>query len=256
MTASNFAASLGRCGRPSRSWVQPLLASMATYFVVVAITFQRAPASSVVALRTPTEIVIASDSYITLTQGGGPSTVRIECKVNRLGGLFFAEAGILFDEDFVVSEIAARALSQNAGRPRDGVETFDSEMKSRLPAVMVRLRRKKSPDYRNRIGKSATEVVFGGISNGVLVMYIRYFMSRRLPNGDVSISVKGVDCPGPQCESGVKFAALGEHRAIDKSLSQDKLPGMRPNLRQDFVITSGWRLRSSQRGSGRPYLSW
>jgi hypothetical protein len=180
-------------------------------------------ASSAVAIRTPTEVIIASDSYVTRRTGNSPARITVECKIHSVNGVFFSIVGILFEGDFVAQEVAARHLTVSRTLP-EAIKAFDSEMESRLPAVMASLRRKGSPDYTNRIGKSVTEVIFATMSGSTPVMYVRYYMSSLLPNGDIRVEAKGLACPGTDCAEGVKFAATGEHTAIDASMGTNKGP--------------------------------
>jgi len=176
-----------------------------------------------VAIRTSTEVILASGSSLTRSTGSFPARITAECKIHSVNGVFFSIVGILFDGDFVAQEVAERQLKASRPLP-ETIKAFDAEMEEKLPVVMADPRRKGSPDYNNRIGKSVTEVIFAAMSGNTLLMYVRYYMSRLLPNGDIKVEAKGIACPGPDCAEGVKFAATGEHRAIDASLGTDKDP--------------------------------
>jgi hypothetical protein len=172
-------------------------------------------------------IIVAADSYqtntslITVPHGFFfVTTTELICKIRQMGDVFFSAVNILSDGDFNVWSMASVILN-STGTLESRIARFDAEMERTLPAVMVRLRNKHSPEYTNRIGKSVSEVVVATMDGKTPVMFVRYYMSSLLTSGDVLIEARGTSCPGDDCPEGVRFAATGEHRAIDAQLEAD-----------------------------------
>lgn len=176
--------------------------------------------TTIVAIRTPEDIVIGADSKILSTDGTLSSSV---CKIMQVDNFFFASAGLVMDTSgkYSVTSKVIKA-SQKKGRIFDIATNFESIIIPELEEVVKELKSTEPEYYKREIeGRAALEIVFFGIEDNVPVLYMRYFQVVKLATGSFSIKVHQQNCPG-DCPSGIAYTVLGQHEAIDKTLGSNQ----------------------------------
>jgi len=172
-------------------------------------------ATTIVAVRSKKEIVIAADSKVTNTLG--EPTGGTACKIVEAGGLAFAYAGFARDAEsgFSVPEIFAAALAE---RKRLGAAAkTDAAVKVLLAKLEPELRTVKTGSpvtFREKIeGKTFLRIVIAGFERSKPFILVRLFKFGVRPDGKSGVIVTKDDC-GPGCKGEIVTRLLGETEAI------------------------------------------
>ncbi|MBC7932527.1 MAG: hypothetical protein H7Z38_18365 [Rubrivivax sp.] len=176
-----------------------------------------APAqTTVVAVRTPTEIVVGADSK---GLAGDVTTSRSMCKIGHVGNFLFAYAGHGGD---TVTGFNPAAVATKAGNTQGTIlekaRRFEAEVKEPL-VVSLTLLRQINPRLYKVVAEDVPplQAIFFGAEKGVPVLYEATFKSGVSASGAVEVgsSIKEV-AVGPSADRNV--VVLGQRRDIDSIL--------------------------------------
>lgn len=212
--------------RPLRMQLNIFPASCVLLFVLIPGTGTGADhnyltGTSIVAVRTATEVVVGADSLAVLT-GEDASPIYV-CKILQVGRAFFATARLVADNqgEFDVARTVRATYRQNEPLLAS-VRRFEAEMISQLREVVVYIRDHDRRYFEKEVAnKPAFEIVFFGWEDSAPVLYLRYFTVQAAPNSSFTISARQKNCPG-DCPGGAFYTALGHHDAIDEKLKRDQ----------------------------------
>jgi hypothetical protein len=176
-------------------------------------------ATSIVALRTSVELVVAADSKVKATDGATP--LANECKISQLDRFFFvAGAGLLYVEgsNYNMATLAKEAFS-GVGSVKFKINRFEELMNIRLSGAVKSI----ATSPRTKIPTNGTldellnaQVILAGLEGETPVLYLRVWTARRGDNGVIEgvDLIKKIDCP-PECAPSGFLLRVGEADAID-----------------------------------------
>jgi hypothetical protein len=174
--------------------------------------------TSIVAIRTPTELFLGADSQAVWGEDEPPVSV---CKVVQISDSFFAAARLVADNrgDFDVARTAA-AVRRPTEPLLDSVSRFETAIEPQLIDVASYIREHNRISFNKEVvNKPALEVAFFAWESSTPVLYLRYFNVTLTSGGSLAISMVRKNCPG-DCPTGIVFVALGHHEAIDAQLRE------------------------------------
>lgn len=175
--------------------------------------------TSIVAIRTPSMIVVGADS-LAVWDTGKPESF---CKIVQVKSFFFAASSILKHPptNYSIEGIVLEA-AKNGQNILETVKSFETLVLSPLLAALVRIKTDLPGHFDQELeGKSALSVVFVGLEANSLILLLRYFTVESSPSGAISIKTSRKDCPGKDCDTGIAYAALGQHDEIDRLLAKN-----------------------------------
>jgi hypothetical protein len=175
-----------------------------------------ARATTIVAVKTDSEIVIGADSKVTDTFGN--TTGKQACKIVQSGSAFFAYAGFAFNRktNFSVPQIAADALKIKPNATlTEKTALLTGVVASRLFTELQILKRDDWDTYREKIeGKIFLRILVAGFENGKPALFVRQFRAVQVSPQIIGVSVLPDDC-GADCRGEFVTRFLGETAAID-----------------------------------------
>ncbi|HEY0404658.1 MAG TPA: hypothetical protein VGC89_02955 [Pyrinomonadaceae bacterium] len=177
----------------------------------------RVCATTIVAVKTPLEIVIGADSKMTDTFGGGVGNQG--CKIVQAGSLFFAYEGLARDRrsGFDIVKIAAAALAlRPQATPAERVSIMTGFITSRLFAELPELKRHDPDTYREKVegGRTFLKILVAGFEGNQPLLFVRGFRAAPLSGQMIGVSVLPDDCLA-DCGAAVSVRMLGETAAIE-----------------------------------------
>lgn len=133
-----------------------------------------AQSTTIVAIWTPTQIVIAADS---LGRQGGRlgNATRSTCKIIQTPDIFYAMAGIPEDPEtgFFAHDIVVEA-ARSPGKLIDKVNQFEKMVLPGLRRALENIKRRYPASYQEDFaGKPGIDIVFAGIENHALAMVVK-----------------------------------------------------------------------------------
>jgi hypothetical protein len=198
------------CRKPSVSPSRFTHCVMAVMFLIAAVSLSAAAQASIVVFRNSTEIVAGSDSKPGFVNGGGGP----ECKVDRLGDLFWSVSGLKAD----YSQIVAAAREGDVSI-RHTAEKFSMLAPQALQQELMQLRASSPSGYQMfmKQGNGRTEFIFFGMEKETPAVAWVAFVAGEDANGQIRVSVSKVhahdDLACPQHAPACGFAA-GSNKAI------------------------------------------
>jgi hypothetical protein len=174
--------------------------------------------TSIVAVRTPNEMVVGADSK---GQLGGDRLYNIPlCKIVKANNLFFAISGLSHDPatSFDANAVAIQA-SQSEGTIHDRATEFEKLIVMPLTRALKEIRRDYPMNYnRDFVGKPALQIIFFGFERNLLVLLAREFEGRTSDSGGLPYVriTKRLNCPGEACPLGEMAVYLGQAEAINR----------------------------------------
>jgi Proteasome subunit len=189
---------------------------------------EKAAATTIVVIRTPSEVVIAADSFATIRADAGSSSTESVCKIYQLNSkLFFAVSGLVNDglTGFSIPDVVA-----SASRIGDGVSAKMDEAERRVRAAVLReLPRVKERDpagYAKLIhAKGAVTVMFAGIDAGIPAAASFSLGLELSSTGFIEVNVIHDSCPA-NCPSGTRAFWFGEGAVIERLRATGGLPSL------------------------------
>jgi len=194
-------------------------------------------ATTVVIIRTPHEIVIASDSAVQ----GKDKRSSVSCKIRQAGNIFIATEGMV-DVDIGGGNgksaigFHAMALAIEAAKHNDSVTDiaaeFQRQARSGFENVIAQVKEVDPAAYKHWIlNAPALQIAFAGFTPDKLTAYtvLSFNVSENAHGGPI-VSVVSGSCPGQGCfePSDVRF--LGESRRARELSRRPGFPGPDPDL--------------------------
>jgi hypothetical protein len=177
----------------------------------------RVAATTIVAVKTPGEIVIGADSKMTDTFGGGVETQG--CKIVQAGNLFFAYEGLARDKrtGFDIVKLAAESLAlKPEATPAERVSIMTGFITSRLFRELPELKRHDPETYREKVegGQTFLKILVAGFEGNQPLLFVRGFRAVPLNSQTIGVSVLPDDCLA-DCRDAISIRMLGETAAIE-----------------------------------------
>jgi hypothetical protein len=175
-------------------------------------------ATSIVAVLTPTTIVLGADSKLIR---GDRSETRTVCKIGVSPNVIWGESGILDIpiRSFSVDRIAAASVAI-AGTLDTRIAAFEATIVPILIEILNALKVSNPPDWfvRNYENQAALEMVFIAFEDDVPHLHLKNFVAQSDQiTGNVSVEVKKTDHSDGQS----RIVLLGRHEAADSELSKN-----------------------------------
>jgi hypothetical protein len=208
-----------------------------------------ARATTIVAVKTDSEIVIGADSKVTDTFGN--ATGNQTCKIVQAGNVFFAYAGFAFNRKtgFSVPQIAADALKIKPNAAvSEKTALLTGVIASRLFTELQTLKKDDWDTYREKIeGKIFLRILVAGFENGKPALFVRQFRAVQVNPQIIGVSVLPDDCAA-DCEGDFVTRFLGETAAIDG------LPEETPNFWKNGLAAGVESLIETQIAAREEYV--
>ena len=174
-------------------------------------------ATTIVAVRTPSEIVIGADSKVTDTYG---NALRSQgCKIIQAGNLFFAYEGLARDNrtGFDIARVAFRALQLRPNLPAaERVSILTGFVANELFTELPRLKQRDPDTYREKVegGQIFLTMLVAAFEAGRPLLFVRQFRAVPINRQTIGLSILPDDCP-KDCIGDAVVKLLGETAAID-----------------------------------------
>ncbi len=188
-------------------------------------------ATSVVMVRRPDRIVVASDT-LSLVWKDTKWERKSRCKIRTGGGIFFAFSG--FDKDptsgFYPDKIGRTVLSRTgtiASRANDLVETIRKPLLHAAERVHREIPSQLAEQIIGNHGYGSTilQLVVFGMERGVPTVVAVNFNTISGKSGrPVDIKPDVSICPGAACRDGDQYWLMGERAALDKAIKESFMP--------------------------------
>jgi hypothetical protein len=166
--------------------------------------------TSVVALRTPTAIILGGDTKVT---DGNGANGRAKCKVGLTKEVAFGESGILMvpSRGFFAVDIINHALNGD-GTLANRVAAFDTAIREPFVRISTELRASNPSGYQTLVkDKVVFSVVFATVEAHVPKLMMLYYIASE-EQGEIVLTPKRYNCPG-DCDGGIGFVMLGDNDA-------------------------------------------
>jgi hypothetical protein len=170
-------------------------------------------ATSVIATRSPSGFMIATDSKVLYRGAGikGPETV---CKVYRSGDLYFAVAGMPADRNR--NYYPTKLVGQNY-KETDSFEANITRIEQKISIAildeMKRLRTEAPDQFMKNQDGETIEIVFARIANGEPELAGRGF--KYVDGGNPKVEIARITCPG-DCPNGTQVVFAGHQQEMRK----------------------------------------
>ena len=176
-----------------------------------------ASSTTIVVVRTPTEIYIGADSKITDIRN--ESLTSTACKIRQVDDLFFAFSG-LPKMPGVESDLMGiiEEASRGGGTIADKVEAFDDIIADKWSEGLQEMKKERPQFYEEEVkGKIILQVAFAGIQKRKPVFYLMHLKAVER-DGFPAIDIFKKSCPG-DCQQGKVIAYFGNTGALKQYMS-------------------------------------
>lgn len=203
---------------------------------VFIIFFLLAPVSafstSIVAVRSPGEIVIGADSSTTLTridnESENPKCME-KCKIVQAGDVFFASAGFAgvgparrpgsIYPEFNLKKIIIKGLASK-GTINAKLDNLEKTLVMELSGIAGKAKKDSPAFFVEKFARRPLfTLIIAGLEDGIPVLMVRTFRLKSLAEGAMSFDVERFSCPG-DCRSPSIAIFAGETGAIRQYLSE------------------------------------
>jgi hypothetical protein len=181
--------------------------------------------TTIVAIRTPTDVSIAADSIATF-QSAAPESV---CKIYRAGTIFFGVAGM--DHDPVTKFNVSTIISKAIRTTQDFNKKMASTERALVPAFRVEMISLKStrPKEFDIARQNGVSVTFVGFENAIPFVIAQSFVVSVTPTGDILVIPSKVKrCPGQECPDGFYITRMGITEVIEKYIAISRTEHITP----------------------------
>ena len=170
--------------------------------------------TSIVVVRTPRLIVLATDS---LALEGNEALMKTStCKIQHEGSIYFATAGVSGEaaSGFDADKLARRAILQTKSL-RAAASRFGLIASPAFSTVLKRIRRLAPNVYQTEIKAhpQPLQTLFVGMESGTPAFVLVYFTIDDDLGGKLKIGTHQSDCPGT-CGHPLAIEAIGENDAV------------------------------------------
>jgi hypothetical protein len=170
-------------------------------------------ATSIIATRSPSGFMIATDSKVVYRGAGikGPETV---CKIYRSGELYFAVAGMPADRNrsYYPTKLVGQSYKETDSLAAN-IARIEQSISAAILGEMRRLRANDPEQFVQNQDGDPLEIVFAGISNGVLELAGRG--SKFLDGDNPAIEINRITCLG-DCPDGTQVVVAGHQQEMKK----------------------------------------
>ena len=176
-----------------------------------------ASSTTVIVVRTPTEIYIGADSKITDVRN--ESLTSTACKIRQVDDLFFAFSGLpkMPGVESDLMEIIEEA-SRDGGTIADKVEEFDDIITDEWSEGLQELKKERPQFYKEEVkGRIILQVAFAGIQKRKPVFFLIHIKAVER-DGFPAIDISKKSCPG-DCQQGKVIAYFGHTGALKQYMS-------------------------------------
>lgn len=200
-----------------RIYCLPMTMHALRLLALVLFTAGHAAATTIVAVKTPREIVIGADSKVTDTFGG--ATANQACKIVQAGNLFFAYEGMTRNRrtGFDIVKLAAQALAlRPAASLSEKVSILTGFVTSRLFTELPNIKQNDPATYREKMegGQTFLTILVAGFEGGQPLLFVRGFRAVPLGRQTIGVSVVPDDCLS-DCRQEIVVKSFGETAAIE-----------------------------------------
>jgi hypothetical protein len=199
--------------------------------VLLTLTAQTMSQTSIVAIRTPDEIVVAADSRV-IDEKGKPSPYPF-CKIIALDKqMFFAVSGVLdiTDSPYHLIDLAQRARKAALAYGNGSFDVTQLFIDAKVIPAIDKALNSLETETREKVEKRTRlfEYVLFGFEKGALTIHYRSFQPvRGSPDNRINAARgEAIDCPGIPglCPPGDFFRPLGRNDVIYKFISEHPFP--------------------------------
>ncbi len=183
------------------------------FFVLLCASFSYA--TSIVVIRTPDHIIVASDSLFRTGSGQ-----EMGCKIKHEGVVYFASAGIVENNNtgFKVNNIAQLAIQQGFYDVKSSARVFSSMVITPFIGALEELRRKHPDFYARQVEHrpQPLQVVF--MRRSTAPAFVVIYLTVESPIGvPVKVKSHSLECPGDGCPNGYGARLLGDTDAAQRA---------------------------------------
>jgi hypothetical protein len=177
--------------------------------------------TTVVLIRTPTEIYAAADSFGTV----GNTELKM-CKITQAGNIFFALAGMYAAPpfDFYPSTFAVKA-AQMGGTVAESGAAFSRLTEAPFRKTIVKIKKRAPHLYKAEYVHKEEALValfFGFDPDGQPAFDAEYFSLSRSVDGKIIVTPSHHSCPGNDCVGKLSLMIIG---SADAALAAANKPG-------------------------------
>lgn len=181
-----------------------------------------AHATTIVGIRTPTQVVVAADSMGT-SRGNRIESTRPVCKIFTVKDTAFAIGGLVksLPWDFDAESLTAGSLRRH-NRLTDTANDLTERLTGLLGSYLERLKPGNPSLYAKTLegeDGTITSILLTAYEGDQPVAIGMGFRASEEPGGRVKITATRVACPG-DCPNGVMYFFLGERRPIDHYIAE------------------------------------
>jgi hypothetical protein len=167
--------------------------------------------TTVLAIRTPTVLVVGADSFV---RRGDGIPLDMVCKIRKYGRFYASFAGMSNDEDtgFNVYTIATNAMTK-CGTIECAVSNFIREVRVPLIDTLVVAKKRDGEVYftENFLKRSPLQVLFyGQQGNSTIVRMVVFNVDKTKLRVDLTVDDDG-GCPGTCGPQGIAFNGIGSY---------------------------------------------
>lgn len=187
----------------------------------ISLALPAAHATTIVGIRTPSQMVIAADSMGT-SQGSRIETSRQVCKIFTVKDAVFAIGGLVqgLPSGFDAEKLTAESLRRH-NRLSETANDLTARMTGILGSYLENLKQGNPSLYAKSLegeGGNITSILLAAYEGDQPVAIGLGFRASEKPGGLVRITSTRVTCPG-DCPTGVMYFFLGEREPIERYLA-------------------------------------
>ena len=181
-------------------------------------------ATSIVAIHTPDQVVIAADSEQTLRGGGLPTNRQTVCKIYQEGDALIAISGLAGDPARGLDPVQiVAAVLHDKNSFKKTINLIKRKLSVALRAELERLRVDDPALFSQMLEdseKNGTAVFFTFLEYDVPVAAVIGIYPSIHERHRLALTSKRLTCPG-DCPDGVYTFFLGERKAIDRYVAEN-----------------------------------
>lgn len=203
-----------RSAQSHPSWRTFIVLLLIVWFSNLSLAQTSLRGSSSVAIITPNEIAIASDSRA--MDSDDTINPQLFCKVRQIGSVIFVGANLVsvLETNYNAYSIFTQ-VTQGEMAFADRVSALEREIKPALTKALILYKRLKPEKYaRDYDGKKAFSFILATVEQGVPKLAMRSFISVA-GSEPVTVQIEARDCPNKACPA-VAAAYIGRTEAIEK----------------------------------------
>jgi hypothetical protein len=177
-----------------------------------------ASGSACVAIRTPTEVIVGTDSKRTFNDTNkAPDSI---CKIHRFGDTFFTSTGLYRSGTNLDVLALAKAACSGDDSLSNKVARFETQVRDKLTRAMVVIQREQPAEYKATfLGRRVIDAAFWAVEKRQPVLRTMMFTIGDSSNRSPVVKVERKLCPG-DCPGGEGVIYLGHSDAIESYVAK------------------------------------